>query len=122
MTLIKYHFNLEIKRRSTLSLLPSDHLLHDFCLPYAFIAVCLNTYLHNESFQRGKNPSEKTRTMSGDIISLSQFTINVIICISGPRQLKIFLHLSEGKASQIYHLFHHCDNIILKSHQTRSIK
>ena len=44
LTLVKDHFHLEMKRCSILSLLLSDHCLHEFCLPSALIAACVNIY------------------------------------------------------------------------------
>ena len=44
LTLVKDHFHLEMKRCSILSLLLSDHRLHEFCLPSALIAACVNIY------------------------------------------------------------------------------
>ena len=80
LTLVKDHFHLEMKRCSILSLLLNDHRLHEFCLPSALIAACVNIYTMR--VLTGKTHYEKTRTVSGDILADSQFTINVINFIS----------------------------------------
>ena len=123
MTLIKDHSNLEVKRCSTLLFSRYVISLHEFCLPYAFSAVCVNIYTMRVLNWQNSLGEDK----DGDIIAQSVYNQCHQLylgfqSVPGPRQLEIFLDLSEGEASQISHLFHHCDNISLESHQTRSIK